>query len=152
MKPVSYHIHGRFQDETLTLINAAPEEKTAVSLHLLFPFVTRGDEVHIFPVSVMDDWGTEMKGMKLYDWVRENGERFPRAEMFGMDENGRSTQEFLRGLELYYRFPCCLYASGNRSFADNIPIKTIILPTTIERKALPHPLRRANVTWQSAKL
>jgi hypothetical protein len=152
MKPISYHIHGRFQDDTLTLINATPTEKTAVSLHLLFPFITRGDEVHIFPVSVLDDWGTEIKGMKLYDWVRENGEQFPRAELFGMDENGRSTQEFLRGLELYFRFPCYLHNKDNPSFVGNIPIKTIILPATIQRKLLPHPLRRANVTWQSTEM
>ena len=146
MKLISQHIHGRFQDGTLTLIDAIPEEKTAVSLHLLFPFITRGDEIHIFPASVMDDWGTEIKGMQLYEWIRENGEQFPRAELFGMDENGRSTQEFLRGLELYFRFPCYLHQTDK-----HIPINSIVLPATVQRKTLPHPLRRAKVMWQSAE-
>lgn len=150
MKPISYHVHGRFQDGTLTLLNAVPTEKTAVSLHLLFPFITRGDEIHIFPTSVMDDWGTEIKGTKLYDWVQENGEQFPRAEIFGVDGNGRSTQEFLRGLELYFRFPCYLHTKDNPS-SNHVPIKTIILPETMQRKTLPHPLRRANVRWQSTE-
>ena len=146
MKLISQHIHGRFQDGTLTLINATPAEETAVSLHLLFPFITRGDEIHIFPASVMDDWGTEIKGMQLYEWIRENGEQFPRAELFGVDKNGRSTQEFLRGLELYFRFPCYLQQVDN-----HVPINTIVLPPTAQRKDLPHPLRRAKVTWQSAE-
>ena len=148
MKPISLHIHGRFQDSTLTLINATPTEETAVSLHLLFPFITRGDEIHIFPVSLLDDWGTEIRGLQLYEWVRENGEQFPRAELFGMDKNGRSTQEFLRGLEIYFRFPCYLHPADSPLHIGNIPIKTIILPANTERKNLPYPLRRANVTWK----
>ena len=143
MKLISYHIHGRFQDNTLTLINATPTEKTAVSLHLLFPFTTRGDEVHIFPASLLDDWGTEIRGAKLYDWVRENGEHFPRAEMFGVDDNGRFTQEFIRGFELYFRFPCYLHQTDDRPL-----VNTIILPATMRRKDLPYPLRRAKVTWR----
>ncbi len=146
MKLISYHIHGRFQDSTLTLIDATPTEETAVSLHLLFPFITRGDEIHIFPASVLDDWGTEIRGMQLYEWIRENGEQFPRAELFGMDVNGRSTQEFLRGLEIYFRFPCYLHQAD-----EYIPIKTIILPADMQRKTLPHPLRRAKVTWNSTE-
>lgn len=146
MNLISQHIHGRFQDGTLTLIDAMPEEKTAVSLHLLFPFITRGDEIHIFPASVLDDWGQEIKGMELYEWVRENGEQFPRAELFGMDKNGRSIQEFLRGLEIYFRFPCYLHHADNHA-----PINTIILPPATQRKNLPYPLRRVKVTWQSAE-
>ena len=149
MKLINYHIHGRFQNSTLTLIDATPTEETAVSLYLLFPFITRGDEVQIFPTSVLDDWGTEIKGVQLYEWIRENGEQFPRAELFGMDENGRSIQEFLRGLEIYFRFPCYLHPADNPSRSGNIPIKTIILPANTERKNLPYPLRRARVTWNS---
>ncbi len=142
MKLITQHIHGRFQDNTLTLISAAPEGKTAVSLHILFPFITRGDEIHIFPSSVLDDWGMEIKGMGLYEWMHENGEYFPRAELFGVGENGRFIQEFLRGLELNFRFPCYLYQTDK-----HIPINTIILPATMQSKQLPYPLRRAKVTW-----
>ncbi len=145
MKLITQHVYGRFQDNTLTLINVTPKEETAVSLHLLFPFITIGDEIHIFPISVLDDWGTEIKGMKLYEWVRENGEQFPRAELFGVDGNGRSTQEFLRGLELNFRFPCYLHQAGK-----HIPINTIILPAAMPRKQLPYPLRHAKVTWNES--
>ena len=148
MKLISHHIHGRFQNSTLTLINATPTEETAVSLHLLFPFITRGDEIHIFPASVLDDWGTEIRGLQLYEWIRENGEQFPRAELFGVDKNGRSTQEFLRSLEIYFRFPCYLHSTDSLLHTGSTPIKTIILPANTDRKNLPYPLRRASVVWK----
>ncbi|MFZ0546002.1 MAG: hypothetical protein WAM60_11220, partial [Candidatus Promineifilaceae bacterium] len=46
---------------------------SADPIYLRFAFVTLGKEDHVFPAFVLDDWGNEIKGVGLYEWIQENG-------------------------------------------------------------------------------
>ncbi len=70
MRAVSWHVQGSlFTGENgrsaLLLQNMEPESETAASLYLRFAFVTLGREEHIFPAFILDDWGKEIRGLKL---------------------------------------------------------------------------------------
>lgn len=144
--------HGR---SALLLQNVAPEEETAVSLYLRFPFVTLGREEHIFPVFILDDWGKEIRGLKLYEWFAEFGEQFPRAEIFGFEQDGAETQCFVRALEFYARLPLYVYAGGRTGVEAGTLVTAVLLPKpgiTAPQPGQPaaewkRPLRNARVSW-----
>jgi len=141
----------------LLLHDLKPKKESADLVTLRYAFVTRsrGEGDHIFPAFILDDWGREIRSLKLYSWVRENGERFPRGEIFGFEQDGRETQCFLRELELYARLPCYAYRSEERDIADGQIINAIFLPdpTALEPQKITRPaeirrpLRAAWVTW-----
>ena len=60
-------------------------DESADKCYLAFTFLEQGTEREIFPESLLDDWGHEIKTLALYDWVLENGLHFPRAEIFGFE-------------------------------------------------------------------
>jgi hypothetical protein len=132
------------------------QEPTSLFI-LRYAFVTRGPGRgdHIFPAFILDDWGREIHSLKLYRWVRENGERFPRAEIFGYEQDGRETQCFLRELELYARLPCYAFHNAEEKVSDGRLVKAIFLrdvsATEIQKIARPPevgwPLRYAHVSW-----
>ena len=140
----------------LILHNPQPDPETADSLTLRFAFVTRGREEHIFPAFLIDDWGREIRGLKLYRWVKEHGEQFPRGEIFGFERDGAQTQLFLRELELYAKLPCYAYPSPETPLAEGRLLHAVLLPTpgvtAVQRCQRPsdldHPLRAARVTWR----
>ena len=72
---------------------------------LRYAFVTRGPGGgdHIFPAFVLDDWGREIRTLKLY-------------------------QCFLRELELYARLPCYAYPVEEQSVIKGILLDAILLP------------------------
>lgn len=141
----------------LILNELKPEKGSANLITLRFAFVARGpgDGDHIFPSLILDDWGREIRSLKLYRWVRENGERFPRAEIFGYEQDGRDTQCFLRELELYARHPCYAFDPQAETITDGRLVNAILLPDAavsepqqiIKPDGIRRPLRSARVTW-----
>jgi hypothetical protein len=141
----------------LVLRQPKPDSEATGLISLRFAFIARGPGGgdHIFPSFILDDWGREIRSLKLYEWVRENGQRFPRAEIFGFEQDGRETQCFLRELELYARLPCYAYRTADQPVAEGRLLNSILLPhdsaqtpLRIEKPAgIERPLRAARVTW-----
>ena len=161
MKAVRQHVHGRlWQDNgrsALLLTDPKPAEQTAVSLYLRFALIVRGPEDHVLPALLLDDWGSEVRGLEIYRFIHEHGDEFPRAEVFGFDMDGSETQLFLRSLELSMRLPCYVYTSADEPLADGARLHAILLPTPgvaqPQRLEGPpvdmfeRPLRAARVSW-----
>jgi len=107
------------------------------------------------PAALLDDWGTEIKGLGLYDWVHDNGLHFPRAEVFGFSPAGEKVQYFLRDMELFAPYP--VYAATDKALplADWQPVPAVLVPDgalmTPAAAAAPAtiagPLRKARVGW-----
>lgn len=143
------------RDRALLLRTLQPQREDPDTLILRFPFLTRGPGDPIFPAIVVDDWGREMRTAALYAWVRENGDRFPRSEIFGFEADGRETQVFLREMELLGRLPCYAYASPQMAVNEGVQIHAILLPDeavteptlTTGPDGLKLPLRLARVSW-----
>ena len=146
--------NGRF---ALLLTNPKPD-RGADDLHYLgFALVTLGREDYIFPSFVLDDWGNEIRGVKLFRWIRENGNEFPRAEIFGYEKDGSETQLFARALELYVTLPCYVYDSRTAPVTEGSLLNAILLPddvvtapTRVKRPSsdvMKRPLRSARVQW-----
>ncbi len=161
-KAVGQRVSGRLLEEAggsgrlaLMLMNPKPAPDTADLLILRFAFVLMGTEAHFFPSFLIDDWGGEVRGLALYEWVRENGNRFPRAEIFGFDRQGTSEQYFVRELELYAKLPAYVFPDRNTSLAKGKLLSAILLPdasvsapTKIKRPSqLKRPFASARVTW-----
>lgn len=144
--------NGRF---ALLLQNIQPEPDAAPLIYVRYAFITLGVEEHIFPAFLLDDWGNEIKGLALYDWVAEFAPQFPRAELFGFDESGQETQLFLRELEQYAKWPCYAYPTADASIAEGVLIEAVLLPdetvtepTKVKRPSwVERPLRQAQVQW-----
>lgn len=159
MKVTTQHIHGRLIEQngrySLLLHDPTPSETADLSLYLRFALVKRGPETHIFPAELLDDWGQEVKGLRIYRWIDEFGNEFPRAEVFGVDRQGGQTQCFVRDLEIYFKLPCYVYTSKEQPIADGVPIEAILLPSadvTAAQKSKPpadwqRPLASAAVKW-----
>lgn len=161
MKAARQHVHGKlFQANgrsALLLLDPEPTEETAVSLTLRYAVVVMGPEDHVFPGILLDDWGHEIHGLAIYDFVRDQGDQFPRAEIFGFDPDGSETQLFLRSLELYQRWPCYVYPSPATPLAEGVPLHAVLLPTVGVTRPEPlakpdpervkRPLRGARVRW-----
>jgi len=122
---------------------------------LAYALTTQGIDAQILPGSLLDDWGTEIKNLTLYRWIRENGLHFPRAEVFGVDPQGNTVQYFVRDLELFARYPT--YAAADQDAPQRTwrPLTAVLLPDP--RVAAPEPaavaaearspLREARLTW-----
>ncbi len=113
---------------------------------------------HILPSVLLDDWGTEVKKLELYRWIREFGLHFPRAEVFGLDPRGLPAQYFLRDLDIFGRYPTYAFAEKDAPPSAGVLLQTILLPdATVDRPepAMPPeevtpPLRRARLSWWRA--
>jgi len=159
MRAVRQRVRGELllqeKRNALILHQLKPPKEADNLVYLRYALVTRGPGDHIFPAFVLDDWGKERGSLRLYEWVRENGDQFPRAEIFGYERNGSETQAFLRGMELYARYPCYAYTAdalavtdGHLLFAVLLPDASVTEPNRIGRpEDLPLPLRAARVTW-----
>jgi hypothetical protein len=131
------------------------DETSEAEVVVRYALVFRGTEHEFFPGSLLDDWGNEIKGAKLYEWVREEGAAFPRAEIFGRNRLGEPDQCFVRDLELYLPYPVYGYVVKGTPVHEGIPINRILVPmprlekptrTTAPRRTK-SPLKYANVTW-----
>lgn len=147
-----FEVNGRY---ALLLQNARPEPDDPHLLYLRWAFITLGAEEPIFPAILLDDWGSEITSLSLYNWIDEFGSRFPRAELFGFDAFGQETQLFLRELEPHSRWPCYAYPAAGTPVREGMLIEAILLPNTsvtepmkIKRPSwVELPLRRAQVQW-----
>ncbi len=161
MKAIRQRVQGRLLQangrSALLLTHPKPAPDAANLLYLRYALVTMGREDHIFPSFLMDDWGSEVRGLKLYRWVRENGDDFPRAEIFGFEADGQETQLFLRELELYHKLPCYLYPTQETLLTQGTLLDAILLPDAsvsepvqVKRPSsemVKRPLRTAQVSW-----
>ena len=166
MKAVRQRVQGSLLTDNgrtaLLLQDARPAATAADVVYLRYAFVTQetiaqGAESHVLPAFVLDDWGKEIKSLELYEWVREYGDQFPRAEVFGFDVSGKTTQYFLRELELVSKLPCYAYPTKETPLAAGALVEAILLPdvevTTAQKTKRPaaaevgQPLRSARVSW-----
>lgn len=157
MKPLTQRVHGKVyvkEGEGALLLDEAMD-----LVYLRHALIVQGTQQHIFPAVALDDWGHERKTLALYDWIYEEGQRFPRAEVFGFDRTGAETQYFLRDLETYFKWPCYAYPEKGLSLPAGERIHTVLLPDPAhdgppaQTKRPTHitgPLRRAAVEWQHA--
>ncbi|MCA9938233.1 MAG: hypothetical protein KC418_06305 [Anaerolineales bacterium] len=120
-----------------------------------YALVTIGREEEIFPAFLLDDWGNEQRRLSLYQWVREEGDRFPRAEIFGANLGGEDEQCFLREMERHMSLPCYAYLDADAPLSTGARLTDIMLPapdvTTPRRidcpTAIAPPLCYARVQW-----
>lgn len=161
MKAAKQHIHGKLIIENgrsaLLLLNAEPTTTTTNSLYLRYALVVRGPDDHVLPAILLDDWGKETRGLKIYEFLRKHGDEFPRAEIFGFDMDGSETQLFVRSLELYSRLPAYAYTDVDAPLADGVLLDAILLPDAETKRVVQvekakdsgveRPLRSAQVSW-----
>ena len=124
-------------------------------VYLAFALTTQGIAAQIIPSVLLDDWGKEIKGLGLYDWVQEHGPRFPRAELFGYSPDGQSVQYFLRDMELFA--PIVVYAAADKALPVQqwarltdivIPALDVIAPEPGDTPDdVTGPLRMARLGW-----
>ena len=155
MRAITHKVHGALYERNRRLALLLQEPGSA--LYLRFPFVTQGPEEPVFPAFILDDWGDERRTLELYQWTYEEGHRFPRANLFGFEADGRETQLFLRELELYFKYPCYVFPRRNAPVTGGARLNTILLPDpdyagkpekVVPPAALPWPFRRAAVRWR----
>lgn len=123
--------------------------------YLRYALTVRGTETPFFPSVALDDWGNEIKKLALYTWLQQEGERFPRAEIFGVTLDGCPTQKFLRDLELFYKYPCYAYPSADTPIEKGILVEVIAVPIPTQNNPerikcppfITPPLNRARVQW-----
>jgi hypothetical protein len=122
---------------------------------LRFGLIVRDLDTIVFPEVLLDDWGHEIGYPALYDWIAEHGDRFPRAEVFGFDLQGKAVQYFLREIDLNASLPCYAYGSDRQSLTGGQLLDSILIPDTEvadQAKIDPPleitlPLRKARVKW-----
>lgn len=108
---------GRLVNDSESIRSAVilEEEPTADSpaLYLRFALVLQGLEWPVLPATLLDDWGREQNRLSLLQWVFDNGDLFPRAEIFGYWKNPVEgwveTQLFVRDLDLMSRWPVYVF-------------------------------------------
>lgn len=157
MKPLTQRVSGTLyrKDDDIALCL----DESGKALFLRFAMIMQGLEEHVFPSVLLDDWGREKDTLALYKWVYKEGQRYPRAEVFGFTALGEETQFFLRDIEIHWKWPCYVVPQKDAPIPAGTPITTVIQPNpqhigepkTIKRPAgLPWPLRRAKVQWWEA--
>lgn len=161
MRAISLRVTGELWTDHgrgVLLLRATDTPEDASQLVTLYcGLVIRGPEDHVFPALLLDDWGNEIRGRKLYRWLREHGDQFPRAEVFGFERNGEESQLFVRALELYVRYPLYGVVGESGSVADGVPISAVLLPdptidtpTPLKKptsEEVGFPLRQTMVKW-----
>lgn len=161
MRAISHRVQGELIEQdgknVLILHDAKPDKEADSLLYLRYAFVRRGPEEHVFPAFLLDDWGAEVRGLKLYRFFKEHAEAFPRAEIFGFEADGHETQCFLREFEIYFKLPCYVYQARSDGVELGKQLDAILLqdssvsePTQVKRPSshnITHPLNRAAVTW-----
>ncbi len=139
-------------DQTALRLGVADSEN---QVYLSYAFITQGPGHHILPSVLLDDWGKEIGRMALYHWIQENGQRFPRAELFGVEPGGAPAQYFLRDLELLARFPVYAFTVKDAAPDSAVLIRAVLIPdddVDDPRRATPpddvgFPLDKANAAW-----
>lgn len=155
MRPLTQRIDGALyerEDGTTELLLA----EGAGRIYVRYGLVKLGTDQVVFPALALDDWGNERKTLDLYRWIYEEGQRFPRAEVFGFTVDGRETQIFLRDLEIFMKYPCYAYESRKAPVKEGRRVEAVLVPGEggAERPGeagvpagVAWPLRHAAVRW-----
>lgn len=128
---------------------------TPVALYARYALVLCGSDAPFFPAFLLDDWGNEIRGRKLYAWIQRQGHLYPRAELFGFDHHGREAQRFVREIEINERYYCYAYTDKQADIDAGCLVQHILIAddkaTTIESIKPPpqikSPLLSARVHW-----
>lgn len=131
------------------------EADATATVYLSYALVTQGPAWQILPSLLLDDWGNRIDGPALYDWVRENGLRFPRAEVFGYSPSGESVQYFLRDLELFEKYPVYAFMAEDAPPSSGVLLQAVLIPDEGVASAVPAQppveygslLRESQVSW-----
>lgn len=155
MKLISQELKGKLivDGYSKAFVLGETSESSLITLH--FALYTMGPEHHVLPSFLLDDWGNEITGLKLYRWIRESGTRFPRAEVFGVDPMGNEVQYFLRDIELFSRYPTYAVDPIDETNSPGVLLDAILViaegvpqPRRIDPPAdIEPPLREARVHW-----
>lgn len=151
-------VYGKLVGEEDGPVLRLDAEEAGHHVYLAYALVTQGPGHHVLPSVLLDDWGNEIEQLRLYDWIKENGMRFPRAEVFGKTPSGQSVQYFLRDLELFGKYPVYVFAADDAPDSSGTLLPTIVI---VEEDAdSPEPggppdwvsgrLRSAQVEWRRA--
>lgn len=130
-------------------------EDGSQEVYLTYALTTQGIAARVIPGVLLDDWGKQITGLSLYAWVRENGLRFPRAEVFGYTPDGENVQYFLRDMELFAAYPVYASTDSAAPIAQWLPLRAVVIanvslsvPQSVEVPAtIEGPLRNADVNW-----
>lgn len=125
------------------------------TVYLSYALVTQGPEWQILPSQVLDDWGNRVDGLALYDWIRENGLKFPRAEVFGHSPSGEPVQYFVRDLELFGKYPVYAFTTEDAVPSSGVLLHAVLIPDAgVTSSVATQPpaeagalLREAEVSW-----
>lgn len=161
MKPITEKRHGWLyrRGEQLAFLPGDEDAPGARAVYLRYAYRLQGSEIPIFPGMLVDDWGKERRDLGLYQWVFEEGQRFPRTEIFGYERDGSETQVFLRALEIFLTLPCFAYEKRSLPVEAGGQLHAIFVADREHagkpvRVALPEqtgwPLRHAAVRWLRA--
>ena len=129
-------------------------------IYLRFALTELNSGEHVFPESILDDWGKEIKNISIYRWLRDNGIHFPRAELFGYYLDDIPVQRFLRELDLTRNYACYAYTSITHPLKYGIVVSDVVVSTrgvseprsTSAPEHLGHLMKEADVRWWSADL
>lgn len=147
---------GRIRSGETEWFNDIPPTAPEPTLYYVrYALTERGTEAPILPSSLLDDWGNEITKLKLYKFLRDEGDLYPRSEVFGFDLEGRERQNFVRELELFEKYPCYVYTDVNQPIESGQRINTVaVITDTVTEigpikppKTVPQPLRRSRVEW-----
>ncbi len=130
-------------------------EAEASPIWVSFAFVERESEELILPESLLDDWGREIKSFAVYQWIKENGQQFPRAEIFGYRSNGDRVQRFLREIDLTAAYRCFAKRRSEESLASMSLVELVLIQDETNGPIgrispphnLPYPLPQINADW-----
>jgi hypothetical protein len=130
-------------------------DDNAAELFVSFAYPILESTKLILPELILDDWGKEISGLRIYEWVRENGLHFPRAEIFGFDPKGNPQQYFLRELDLMSKYACfAFWERGSEPDTGLLIEAALILNSKVSepRKMqvpaeIKVPLRNIDVSW-----
>lgn len=159
MNAIKQKVFGHFiVDKHYAVLWLGEDDGMTPAVYLRYGLTLRGIETSIFPAFALDDWGQERKKLELYKWLRNEGDRFPRSEVFGFDENGKEVQHFLREIELYWKYPTYAYKTKSEPIPDGTLLTHIIVTNDAvngvvkmeDKPPVKAPLRRARVVWAYA--
>jgi hypothetical protein len=130
-------------------------DDTVSELFLSFAYLILESTEMILPELILDDWGKEISTLRLYEWVKENGLHFPRAEIFGFDPIGNPQQYFLRELDLMSRYACFAFRERGSGPDTGLLIEAVLIlndnvfePRKMEIPSeIGVPLRNIEASW-----
>lgn len=150
-------IHGRILESetdgvvtrTVRLDQVLPKKADPIpagsqQLWLRFGFALRGSEKPVIPSFVIDDDGKEEHRLRFLEWVYNEGDRYPRSEVFGyeLDHNNLwiDMQCFIRELELSLRFYTWVVEDPKAGPGDGLRVDR--LGVVVAGVAKPQPMKR----------